>query len=131
MTDHPTDSTTTADLDSHATRARWIKELRLAAICIGCGLVLPSLIYLVGVNVLGAYGGGPHMGSFYGDFFRNLGAGVGRTWFIVLSPYLLLSAFRFIFWPWGRKLRPPVPDLGAPTARISEVKERREPFVAP
>jgi hypothetical protein len=132
MTVHPHNSATGSELDGRATtRARWNKELRLAGICVGCGLVLPALIYLVGANILGAYGGGPHIGSFYGDFFRNLIGGVGRTWFIVLAPYLLLSALRLIFWHWGRKLPPHVAGPSATAARAPEVKERREPFVAP
>jgi hypothetical protein len=94
-------------------------------------IVLPALIYLVGVQVLGAYGGGPHIGSFYGDYFRNLIDGVGRTWFVVVGPYCLLIVVRAIFWHWRTKL--PVSEAGSNeyAAHSPERKERREPFVAP
>ena len=118
--------------------SRWRKEAVLAIGCIAVGLlILPALIYLVGIQILGTYGGGPHIGSFYGDFLRNLGAGVVRTWFIVLAPYLLLSLLRLIFWPWGRKLPDNQPGPG-PSAKPAQApatspvpRERREPFVAP
>ena len=115
-----------------ASSIRWRKELVLAGVGIGVGLlVLPALIYLVGILILGAYGGGPHIGSFYGDFFRNLFDGAGRTWFIALGPFLLLSLIRLIFWPWRPKLpanqQGPSGDLAQPTPP----RERREPFVAP
>lgn len=113
------------------TRAR--KELVIAAVCLGLGfIVLPIGIYLVGSSVLGPYGGGPHIGSFFGDFFRNLLRGVGRTWFIVLSPYLAFWVLRLIFFRWGA----PSTDASgsAPKAEVahgSRAQERREPFVAP
>jgi hypothetical protein len=115
---------------------RWRKELLLALACLAVGaIVLPILIYVVGVPLLGAYGGGAGIGAFYGDFLRNLMAGMLRTWFIVLAPYLMLALLRLIFWPWGRKL--PVNQGGVPSepARSkpapSAPRERREPFVAP
>jgi hypothetical protein len=112
--------------------ARWRRELILAASCLGFGLfVLPALIYLVGVPLLGAYGGGPHIGSFYGDFFRNLIGGTGRTWFIVFGTYLVITVLRLIFLPWGTKLPVGQPGAGDDAAQLSARKERREPFVAP
>ena len=123
-------STPAAGDGSH--RPRWRRELLLAAACLAFGLLmLPALIYGVGVLILGAYGGGPHIGSFYGDFFRNLVSGTGRTWFIVLGPYLFLSALRLIFWPWGRRLPANLPGPGGNSAQLPPTKERREPFVAP
>ena len=89
--------------------ARWRKEALIAAISLGLGfVVLPAVIYGVGVKMLGDYGGGPHIGSFYGEFFRNLAAGTGRTWFIGFAPYLLLWILRLVFWRWERKTPPPV-----------------------
>jgi hypothetical protein len=122
--------------DPNTAPPRWRKELALAAIFIGLSLVvLPALIYGVGVQILGAYGGGPHIGSFYGDFFRNLIGGVFRTWFIVLAPYLFICVLRLIFWPWGRKLPSSQPgaegDLAQPHTPTPMTRERREPFVAP
>jgi hypothetical protein len=127
---------------------RWRKEILLAAGCLGVGLlVLPALIYAVGVPLLGSYGGGEHVGSFYGDFFRNLIGLVGRTWFIVLAPYLLLLVLRLIFWPWGKKLpvnqagpsdrpgdRPSGQsdsNLAQPIPARTAATQRREPFIAP
>jgi hypothetical protein len=111
---------------------RWRRELILAASCLGFGLfVMPALIYLVGVPLLGAYGGGPHIGSFYGDFFRNLIGGAGRTWFIVIGTYLVITVLRLIFVPWGTKLPMSQPGPGEDQAQPPARKERREPFVAP
>jgi hypothetical protein len=115
-----------------AKHPRLRKELVLGAACFGFGLfVLPALIYLVGVRVLGAYGGGPHIGAFYGDFFRNLIDGAGRTWFIVVGPYFLLIVVRLIFWPWRGKLPTSQPGPSSDLAQPDTRKERREPFVAP
>jgi hypothetical protein len=115
-----------------AKHSRWRRELILAASCLGFGLfVLPALIYLVGVPLLGAYGGGPHIGSFYGDFFRNLISGTGRTWFIVIGTYLLITVLRLIFLSWGAKLPVNQPGPGEDPAQPPARKERREPFVAP
>ena len=111
---------------------RWRRELALAAICFGFGLlIVPTLIYGVGVQLLGAYGGGPHIGSFFGDYFRNLIDGSVRTWFLVLAPYLLLIGIRFVFWRWGNSLprNPSMPSEDL--AQRQPTKERREPFVAP
>jgi len=126
-TNIPTDPDDTATASS-----RWRKETIFAAICVGFGLlVLPALIYVVGAKILGVYGGGPSIGAFYGNFFRNLISGALRTWFIVLGPYLLLTVLRLIFWPWRSKLpinqAGPIDAIAQPTA----TRERREPFVAP
>jgi hypothetical protein len=118
------------------TAPRWRKELLLALACLGVGLILlPILIYVVGVPLLGTYGGGSGIGAFYGDFLRNLMAGMLRTWFIVVAPYVLLALLRLVFRPWGRKLS--VDQAGATgeparsKAASSAPRERREPFVAP
>jgi hypothetical protein len=102
-------------------------------------LLLPAMIYAVGAGLLGAYGGGPHLGSFFGDFFRNLASGSLRTWFIVLSPYLFVWLLRLIFR--SRRLpAPQMPDDPGPDAEKSRstprvaahpaaTAKRREPFV--
>jgi hypothetical protein len=121
-------------------RPRLRRELILAGICLILGLVvLPALIYLVGTQLLGVYGGGPHIGSFFGDFFRNLLSAAPRTWFIVFAPYVLLWMLRLVFWPWGGKkstntrenIALEAPAAQAQPARTAANKERREPFVAP
>jgi hypothetical protein len=120
-------------------KPRLRRELIIAATCLLIGLaILPALIYLVGTFLLGAYGGGPHIGSFFGDFFRNLLSGALRTWFIVLAPYFLLWLLRLIFWRWSGKKADDLPTDSAPhetrkrpeSARGTANKERREPFVA-
>jgi hypothetical protein len=122
--------------DQAARRHRIRKESILAGICLGIGLiVLPALIYGFGSTVLGAYGGGPHLGSFYGDYIRNLASGTFRTWLIVLTPYLTVLALRLIFRPQRLPIpwiKPP-PEAGASdaSAQSSATAERREPFVSP
>lgn len=122
-----------------APKTRLRRELILAGICLVLGLVvLPALIYLVGTQLLGVYGGGPHIGSFYGDFFRNLFSATPRTWFIVVAPYLALWLLRLIFWRWGGEktgISPAIPANEASgttpqPARTPTNKERRDPFVA-
>ena len=116
-------------------RREWI----MASVCLVAGLlVLPALIYLVGTQLLGVYGGGPHIGSFYGDFFRNLLSGTPRTWFIAVAPYVSIWLLRLIFWPWSRqkpadsqRIAPNAPAVSdQKAARVTTNKERREPFVA-
>ena len=73
-------------------------ELIFAACSLFFGLiVLPGLIYWIGGLLLGPYAGGPHVGSFYGDFYRSLGAGSELTWFLGVGPYLALLILRFVF----------------------------------
>ena len=138
----PSQSTGTAPApappDAHdARRHRLRKEGTLAGSCLGIGLiVLPGLIYAFGSKVLGAYGGGPHIGSFYGDFLRNLASGTFRSWLIVLMPYAMVLALRLIF----RPQLPPTPsdpaiarteELPPETqAQSSAASQRREPFVS-
>jgi hypothetical protein len=127
------------DTKSRAPLPRWRKETWLALGCILFGLlVLPGLIYMVGVQLLAAYSGGPHIGSFYGDYFRNLTSGTGRTWLIVLSPYLFLMVLRGIFFRWGNLLPAQTSDeagsaMVAPPsgAQRESTGGRREPFIAP
>lgn len=129
---HASDSSASAE-PAAAPRSRVRKELMMAGVCLALGfIVLPIGIYLVGTAVLGPYGGGPHLGSFLGDFFRNLLSGTARTWFIVLSPYLAFLLLRLIFWRWrGAAGSAPAADANHDVAPAPRGKERREPFVAP
>jgi hypothetical protein len=121
--------------DQTGRRQRIRKECVLAGVCLGIGLiVLPALIYGFGSTVLGAYGGGPHIGSFFGDYFRNLASGTFRTWLLVLTPYLTVLALRFVF----RRQRLPIPWVKQadpsgiePSAQPPASSERRDPFVSP
>jgi len=141
-------SDTSTDFDEHATTGKtrangWRRELLLAGGCLLVGLVLlPAAIYWAGATLLGAYGGGPHVGAFYGDFFRNLASGSLRTWIIALSPYVLLTALRLTFRPRRLPLlrnseaseaaSEPVPAAAQPrdAAQPKAKEPRREPFVS-
>jgi len=73
-------------------------ELIFAACCMAFGfIVLPGLIYWVGNLLLGPYAGGTHVGSFYGDFYRSVGAGSVEAWFLGVGPWVALLILRFIF----------------------------------
>lgn len=134
----PSDVHVPTEPQSRPPRTRTQKELIWAGIFLGLGFIaLPLGIYFVGVAVLGPYGGGPHIGSFFGDFFRNLASGTVRTWFIVLSPYLAFLLFRAIFFRWRIGTDMPADPSSADrtienrAAQEPYAKERREPFVAP
>lgn len=62
-------------------------------------LLLPVAIYLVGTLYFGeATAGG--LGGFFGSIYAGLTQLDGATWFLVLSPYLLLQVLRgtlFVF----------------------------------
>jgi len=124
-----------AEDSAAATRTAWRnRELIIAAACLSAGvLVLPALIYGVGTLLLGAYGGGPHLGSFFGDFFRNLAGGSVRTWFLILSPFLFVSLIRFVFRFKGRKVAVEASETAEPaeSARARPTPTRRDPFISP
>lgn len=104
-------------------------EAWLAAGLIGFGLlVLPALIYLVGTLLLGAYGGGEHLGSFYGDYFRDL-VSTPQTWALVLGPYLLVQLARLIFTDFGKSSATPPEPRESEQRQASAPRERREPTI--
>ena len=138
--DQPSEDQPQSGTQSAATRIK--RELRLAAIGLAVTLLaMPTLIYVVGRNLLGPYADGAHLGTFYGNFFRNLAAGISRTWILALAPYVLLSLLRIIFWRWGPAPKGPEdmdgndsPDAGEPPvpdqiAHPPKNTERREPFI--
>lgn len=118
-------------------RIRWLRELIILAVALGVGIVvLPALIYEFGIVELGPYDGGVKtVWSFFGAYFRNLGDGVFRTWFLVVSPYLYLLLLRLIFISWKRRAAPPETAASADTpssgnsAAVPDANRRREPFV--
>jgi hypothetical protein len=62
------------------------------------GLVLPALIYAVGVAVLGPYDGGSLTGT-YKVVLGGLSHGSISSWVVVLGPYLLWHLARLLrFW---------------------------------
>lgn len=82
---------------------------------IGFGfLVLPAIVYGVGVRLLGEYRPGGGMGLFYGDLYRALGRGEGWAWLLLLGPYLGIMAIRLMWLPVrGRRGAEPGPGAEA------------------
>ena len=80
----------------------WRRELGFFALLFGFGLLaMPFLIYLAGVLTLGPYEGGllAFLGSLLGSFFTaRLSA-----WLLVIGPYLLFSAVRFLTRPFRQR----------------------------
>lgn len=64
-------------------------------------VVMPIVIYVVGRNLFGTYGG-----AGYGDFFNMLSGKVRSgdrvAWFLVLSPYLAWQTLRLTLYGWRR-----------------------------
>ena len=91
--------------------ARTLKQIarKEAALFFGLlffGFVLmPIVIYVVGQEIFGDYGG-----YGYADFFGTLSAkirgGEPVAWFLVLSPYLAWQTVRLTFFGWRRASRP-------------------------
>jgi hypothetical protein len=138
----------TSDKSEPHSRSRWPRELSIFGAALGFGLlIMPLAVYGVGLSLLGAYSGGPHIGSFLGDYFRNLGSGALRTWFLVASPYLAVLILRAIFRRWRQpkspedfREPPAIADVPIPSAAKSSPPSRaassgkvprREPFVSP
>lgn len=72
-------------------------------------LILPAMVYVVGVRLFGAYkGSGPAAGitAFYGDFAQDLVTAHLSSWTVALGPLVLTYLLRLI-------LRLPPPNLAA------------------
>lgn len=79
----------------------WRRELRIAGLWLGFGLlVMPFLIYLAGVLTLGPYDGG--LLSFLGSLLAAFFTLKPTAWLLVLGPYLIFSALRFLTRPLRR-----------------------------
>jgi hypothetical protein len=79
-------------------RSRLRFELIFASVWLAVGLfVMPAVIFGVGVSLLGPYGDGKGLGTFYANFFADLAEPSGRTWLIALGPLLLVSVLRAAF----------------------------------
>lgn len=112
------------------TAKRSTRELIYAVICLLLGfIVLPVSIYTVGTLLLGPYAGGKSMAGFFAEFYRNLGHGTVRTWFIALGPYLALWLVRLSFRRWGPAPPAEPPQNSAPAQDESDTV-RREPFIS-
>jgi hypothetical protein len=73
-------------------------ELILGSVLLAVGLfAVPAVVYLVGIKLLGPYGDGAGLATFYGDFFGDLASGVGRAWSLTLGPLVLISLLRSLF----------------------------------
>ena len=81
-------------------------ELALALTLVFAGLVLlPLAIYLTGQSVFGEYGGAG-ISDFYRRLTGDVREGRGLVWFLVLSPYMILTLLRLTLWAYRRAKRP-------------------------
>jgi hypothetical protein len=131
----------TADIDLNAgketpvkvERPLWQRELLWSAGTIAASLtVLPVLIYIVGNQLLGAYGGGGTLGSFFQHFFGNLLRGSWAAWSVAVGPALILAALRYLLTAPFHSAIPVELQNTAPTSRGAHNKDhpvRREPFI--
>lgn len=76
------------------------REVGLLAGLLFLGLVImPIVIYLIGQNIFGAYGG-QGFGDFFGTLSEKIRAGDTVAWFLVLSPYLIWQCLRLMALAW-------------------------------
>src|SRR5690606_3738517 len=103
-------------------------------------LLLPGLIFLVCAALLGRYGASEDggIGSFYADFFSDLGSVSLRAWLLALGPALRLYALRALFFqrtspaeadepptaPRERPIARSAPRAPTPAARRPRVEPR-------
>ncbi len=127
------DTAQTHNTDTSAHQQRLRRELWWAGAALIAGfLVLPMLIYAVGVLLLGEYGGGEGLGAFYGDLYRALGTASLAAWSIVLGPMLFTCLVRIVLIPWPHLLpaaQHPAADSMRESAQPLKTATRREPFV--
>jgi hypothetical protein len=90
-------STTPAPIASPTThRLRF--ELIFGSVLLAFGLfAVPAVVYLVGIKLLGPYGEGAGLGTFYVNFFADLASGIGRAWNLALGPLVAVSLVRLLF----------------------------------
>ena len=93
---------------------QWLR--REALVLAGLGgfglLILPALIYLVGQQLLGEYRPGASAGTFYTDFYGQLGAFSPWAWALVLGPWLAIQLLRLLWLPLRRATRRPPNESG-------------------
>ena len=125
-----------ADTSSPTPHARMRFEVILASAWLAVGLfALPAAIYLVGVLMLGPYKPGAGLIQFYTDFFGDLAQPTMRAWVIALSPLILTTLIRMIFW--GLPARDPEasttpipPRTEPPPESKPKSRERVEPRIS-
>lgn len=87
------------------------RELLLFACLVGFGLlVLPALVYVVGVFLLGEYRPDASVATFYRDFYAELAAPALWAWLLVLGPWLGIQWLRLSWLPFRALLRRPGGD---------------------
>lgn len=104
-------------------------ELILASLWLAVGLfVMPALIFGVGIALLGPYGDGKGLGTFYADFFAGLAEPSGRAWLIALGPLILICLLRAVFFGgWKQPDEDPAPRKAPRRAPVE--RSRVEPRV--
>jgi hypothetical protein len=71
----------------------WGVELVVAGVSLAFGVLMPVLIFYVGVATLGRYEGAG-LGHLYGSVFAGLKEGSPAAWLVILGPYALYLVFR-------------------------------------
>ena len=96
----------------HPVKKVLTRELALFFSLLLTGIVLlPILIFVVGRQVFGGYGGSG-FGAFFGDLSSRLRGGEFYAWFLVLSPYLAWQTLRLVRIGW--RLAAPSQRRGTP-----------------
>jgi len=104
-------------------------ELIFASVCLAFGLFgLPAAIFGVGSLLLGPYGAGAGLGTFYLDFFADLATPSGRAWLIAFGPLALLLVLRLLL-PFGKSAPPADSASQQVTAERPTEATRVEPKV--
>jgi hypothetical protein len=102
-------------------------ELLLAGVCIAVGaLVLPSLVYGVGVLLLGKYADGS-LGAFYGNLYRDLAGASLPAASLIFGPWLVVTLARLPLI--GRPRKPSVATDPAPAESPPARRTRVEPRI--
>lgn len=82
---------------------RWQREVVIAALLIGFGLLaLPFAVYFVGQRVLGEYGEGSGALALAETIWLDLLSFRPAAWILVLSPYLTIQLARAVRRVWRR-----------------------------
>ena len=78
----------------------WKKELAYLVPALVVGAFLePVLVFLVGQALFGDYAEGAGLGTFFGNFWKDLVAGDPVPWIMLLAPYLLVLWMRLATYP--------------------------------
>jgi hypothetical protein len=104
-------------------------ELLLAGVCIAVGaLVLPSLVYGVGVLLLGKYADGG-LGAFYGNLYRDLAGASVPAASLIFGPWLVITLARLPLIGRQRQRKASVATDPAPSESPPARRTRVEPRI--